>query len=66
MAREFSRTEISKNPFANEVDPLGDEFKRLQAASFVDWRVTVDGMAARPTSFSLAELGSFPPVRRSQ
>ena len=34
MAREFPRSEISKNPFANEVDPLGDEFKRLQAASF--------------------------------
>ena len=60
MAREFARTEISKNPFANEVDPLGDEFKRLQAASFVDWRVAVDGMAARPASFSLAELRSFP------
>ena len=60
MAREFSRTEISKDPFANEVDPLGDEFKRLQAASFVDWRVTVDGMAARPASFSLAELRGFP------
>ncbi|MGB9432502.1 MAG: hypothetical protein WBQ89_09695, partial [Candidatus Acidiferrum sp.] len=27
MAREFSRTEISKDPFANEVDPLSDEFK---------------------------------------
>ena len=60
MAREFSRSEISQNPFANEVDPLGDEFKRLQAASFVDWRVTVDGMATRPGSFSLAELRSFP------
>jgi DMSO/TMAO reductase YedYZ molybdopterin-dependent catalytic subunit len=60
MAREFSRTEISKNPFANEVDPLGDRFKRLQAAAFVDWRLTVDGMAARPASFSLAEIGSFP------
>ena len=60
MAREFSRGEISKNPFANEVDPLGDEFKRLQAASFVDWRMTVDGLAARPTSFSLAEVKSFP------
>jgi len=60
MAREFSRAEISKNPFANEVDPMGDEFKRLQAASFVDWRVAVDGMAARPASFSLAELRSFP------
>jgi DMSO/TMAO reductase YedYZ molybdopterin-dependent catalytic subunit len=60
MAREFSRSQISKNPFANEVDPLGEEFKRLQAASFVDWRVTVDGMAARPASFSLAEIRSFP------
>jgi DMSO/TMAO reductase YedYZ molybdopterin-dependent catalytic subunit len=60
MAREFSRSEISKNPFANEVDPLSDEFKRLQAASFADWRVTVDGMAARPASFSLAEIRSFP------
>jgi len=60
MAREFSRAEISANPFANEVDPLGDEFQRLQAASFVDWRVTVDGMAARPASLSLAEIKSFP------
>src|SRR5215470_140872 len=60
MAREFSRSEISKNPFANEVDPLGDEFKRLQAAGFMDWRVTVDGMAARPALFSLAEIRSFP------
>jgi len=58
--REFSSSEISKNPFANEVDPLGDEFKRLQAVNFVDWRVTVDGMAARPASFSLAEIRSFP------
>jgi len=60
MAREFSRSEISKNPFANEVDPLGDEFKRLQAAGFVDWRMAVDGMAARPTTFSVAEIRSFP------
>ena len=60
MTREFSRTEISKNPFANEVDPLGDEFKRLQAGGFADWGVTVDGMAARPGSFSLAEINSFP------
>ncbi len=60
MAREFSRSEISKNPFANEVDPLGDDFKRLQAANFVDWKLTVDGLAARPTTFSLAEITSFP------
>jgi DMSO/TMAO reductase YedYZ molybdopterin-dependent catalytic subunit len=60
MAREFSRSEISANPFANEVDKLGDEFNRLQAGNFVDWRLTVDGMAARPTSFSLNDIKSFP------
>jgi DMSO/TMAO reductase YedYZ molybdopterin-dependent catalytic subunit len=59
-AREFSRGEISEKPFANEVAPLGDEFNRLQAANFVDWRLTVDGMAARPTAFSLAEIRNFP------
>jgi DMSO/TMAO reductase YedYZ molybdopterin-dependent catalytic subunit len=60
MAREFSRGEISEKPFANEVDPLSDEFHRLEAANFVDWKVTVDGMVARPTAFSLAEIRSFP------
>ena len=60
MAREFSRSEISGNPFANEVDPLGDQFKQLQSAGFVDWRVTVDGMALRPASFSVGEIRSFP------
>ena len=60
MAREFARSEISKDPFANEVDPLGIEFQRLRDGAFVDWRLAVDGMVARPMSFSLAELKSLP------
>ena len=60
LAREFDRSQISQKPFANAVDPLGDDFQRLQQAGFADWRLTVDGMAARPASFSLAELRSFP------
>ena len=60
LAREFPRSQISANPFANEVDPRGDDFNRLQAAGFVDWKLTVDGMAARPSTFSLAEIRSFP------
>src|SRR5262245_47634060 len=51
LAREFSRDQISKQPFANEVAPLGDEFQRLQAGGFADWQLTVDGMAAKPTKF---------------
>lgn len=60
MAREFSRNEISEKPFANEVAPLGAEFQRLQAGGFADWRMTVDGMAARPMTFSVADIRSFP------
>jgi len=60
MAREFSASQISKNPFANPVDPLGDDFKRLQNGGFADWRLAVDGMAAHPASISLAALKSFP------
>jgi DMSO/TMAO reductase YedYZ molybdopterin-dependent catalytic subunit len=60
MAREFSRSQISKDPFANEVAPLGEDFQRLRQAGFADWRLAVDGMVVRPASFSLAELNTFP------
>ena len=63
LAREFSRSQISAKPFANEVAPLGDEFQRHRQGAFADWRLVIDGMVARPASFSLAELKSFP--RRS-
>src|SRR5580693_9878069 len=56
LAREFNPEQISKPPFANEVAPLGDAFKRLQEGAFTDWRLTVDGLVARPASFSLGEL----------
>lgn len=63
LAREFSPGQISKKPFANEVAPLGEEFRRSQQRGFADWRLAVDGMVTRPTTFSLAELKSLP--RRS-
>ena len=59
MAREFPSSQISKRPFANEIDPPSEEFKRLQAGGVADWRLTVDGMVARPASFSLAQLKSY-------
>ncbi len=60
LAREFSPNRISKPPFANEMPPLSDEFKRHQAAGFADWRLSIDGMVARPASFSLDQLKSYP------
>jgi DMSO/TMAO reductase YedYZ molybdopterin-dependent catalytic subunit len=64
MAREFAPSQISKTPFANEVSPLGESFKRFHESGFADWRLTVDGMVARPASFSLAEIRSLPPRRQ--
>ena len=60
LAREFPPSQISKAPFA-KIRPLRVEaFDRLRAGGFVDWRLDVDGMVARPASFSLAELRSLP------
>jgi DMSO/TMAO reductase YedYZ molybdopterin-dependent catalytic subunit len=60
LAREFSRSQISNRPLANEVAPFGDEFKRHMASRFVDWRLVVDGMVERPTSFSVDQLKTLP------
>ena len=60
MAREFSRSQISERPFANEMPAPSEEFKRMQAGKFADWRLSVSGMVARPASFSLDQLKSYP------
>jgi DMSO/TMAO reductase YedYZ molybdopterin-dependent catalytic subunit len=60
FAREFSRSQISSRPLANEIAPFNDAFNRLQAGGFADWRLSVDGMVDRPASFSLAQLKSYP------
>jgi DMSO/TMAO reductase YedYZ molybdopterin-dependent catalytic subunit len=60
LAREFSRSQISKPPFANEIPPLSEEFKRFQAGGFAAWRLSVNGMVARPASFSIDQLKSYP------
>src|SRR3954454_11695676 len=58
LAREFPRTMISAVPFANDISPLNNDFKRLQSGGFSDWRLVIDGMVARPTSLSLGDLKS--------
>src|SRR3954468_386158 len=47
-AREFSRSQISSPPFANETAPPTEPFKRLQAGGFKDWRLSIEGLVAQP------------------
>ncbi|MEP7362329.1 MAG: molybdopterin-dependent oxidoreductase [Acidobacteriota bacterium] len=59
-AREFPTSKISKAPFA-KVRPFKiAAYDRMRADNFVDWRVEVDGMVARLSSFSVADLKRLP------
>src|SRR5207248_1408180 len=60
LAREFSRSEISKAFPVNGEIPESETYERLAAGGFVDWRLMVDGLIARPIGFSLAELKRLP------
>jgi DMSO/TMAO reductase YedYZ molybdopterin-dependent catalytic subunit len=60
LAREFNRSEISKVAPVNGDPPEEDAYQRLLAGDFKDWRLVVDGLVARPYSFSLEELKRFP------
>lgn len=60
FAREFPRSAISKPPFPHGLRPRNEAYKRMEAAGFADWRLSVDGLVARPASFSPTELRRFP------
>jgi len=60
LAREFSRSEISKVPIPHGGPPTTEAYNRLLAGSFNEWRLIVEGLVARPASFSLTELKRFP------
>jgi len=60
LAREFNRSEISKVALVHGKPPESDVYQRLLAGGFRDWRLTVDGLVARPASFSLEDLKRFP------
>jgi DMSO/TMAO reductase YedYZ molybdopterin-dependent catalytic subunit len=40
--------------------PKTDPYQRLLAGGFADWRLTLDGLVARPSTFSLDEIKRMP------
>jgi len=60
LAREFDRSRISKVFPVNGEPPKDDAYQSQLAKGFADWRLDIDGLVARPGSFSLADLKSFP------
>ena len=60
LAREFPRGAISKIAPVNGLPPKDETYQGWLTNGFRDWRLTVDGMVARPSSFSLEELKRLP------
>jgi DMSO/TMAO reductase YedYZ molybdopterin-dependent catalytic subunit len=60
MAREFNRSDISKVAPVNGLPPDDENYQRLLAGKFADWRLTIDGLVARPSTFSLDGLKKLP------
>ncbi len=60
VAREFNRSDISSVAPVNGAPPETEAYERLLSRQFAEWRLVVDGLVARPSSFSLAELQRLP------
>lgn len=60
LAREYTRSDISKVAPVKGEAPQNETYQRLSAGGFTDWRLKIDGLVARPSFFSLAELKRFP------
>jgi len=60
MAREFRRDQISKVAPVNGGVPSSFDYRALATHRFSDWELGVDGLVARPSSFTLADLKRMP------
>jgi len=67
LVKEYSHGDISSFPAVGVTDPgdpngprHNDAYRQVQRGGFADWRLAVDGLVARPGSFSLAQLKALP------
>jgi DMSO/TMAO reductase YedYZ molybdopterin-dependent catalytic subunit len=63
LVREYTEKDITSFPAIGTTDPgtrgapgPAAEYRRMQGSAFADWRLSVEGLVARPRTFSLAEL----------
>jgi len=61
LAREFSEADLSPifRPNGTRM-PAGDDYARHVAEQFANWRLTVDGLVARPLSIPIQTLRALP------
>ena len=61
LAQEFTPADIAPTFRPNGTTlPVGDRYAAMLANGFADWRLTVDGLVAKPLELSLAQLQAMP------
>jgi DMSO/TMAO reductase YedYZ molybdopterin-dependent catalytic subunit len=61
LAREYAAADISPRFKANgTLHPPGEAYAAALAGGFAAWRLTIDGLVARPMSLSVAQLMRLP------
>jgi len=61
LAREYDEADLSPQFRANgSTDPEDEDYRRLAANDFTDWRLEVGGLVEHPARFSLADLRALP------
>jgi DMSO/TMAO reductase YedYZ molybdopterin-dependent catalytic subunit len=61
MAQEFTPADLSPTFRSNgTAEPDSDDYRKLAAGAFADYRLAVDGLVARPMQLSLGDLRALP------
>jgi len=67
LVKEYSHKDISSFPAIGTTNPCdpnkprpNETYAQLLKGNFADWHLQVEGLVARPGSYSLAQLKSFP------
>ncbi|WP_168879241.1 molybdopterin-binding protein [Rhizobium sp. P28RR-XV] len=61
LAREFSEADISPTFRPNGTSqPDSEDYARMTATGFADWRLKIDGLVQHPLELSLADLRKLP------
>ena len=67
LVKEYTEKDITSfpaigttNPGASGAPQSAADYRRMQDGAFADWRLSVEGLVAKPRTFSLAELRQLP------
>jgi DMSO/TMAO reductase YedYZ molybdopterin-dependent catalytic subunit len=67
LAKEYSHKDISSFPATGTTNPAtsrdqkcSEAYRKSQAIDFSDWRISVEGLVAKPGTFSIADLKRYP------